>query len=134
MKNNKNNPDEVVTRSILREELRDVVTKKELDEVLEEKLEKFATKEYLNKRFEDFSKAMDIKFEVLSEQLERKLGDSLHAKLDRMLNHMDEVLGKYKKLDEEYDIMSHQYVRLSDRVRNHEKRLKKLESKPSKTN
>lgn len=91
-----------------------------------------ATKAYLDKRFVSFEKIVDekfvrfeIKFDLKLENLERKIDDKAKQYRDQILTSNDKLSKRLETIWQELEIGNFQ---MKDRIKDHEKRIKILES------
>ncbi len=89
----------------------DIVTKTYLDKVLDE-------------RFDRFKLYFDFRFERIEQMAEEFLKYKSF-----MLDKLDWLVGKYKKFDEEYTIISGKSIDISKTLEDHETRITTLETK-----
>lgn len=92
----------------------------------------FITKDYLDRRLKsELSKNTDriIKYIDYRFKPVEELKDKFVYFQDKVLKTLDWIVGKLEKYDQEYTIMSSKYPYFSDKIENHEKRIKVIEKK-----
>ena len=120
--NQKNNTSEIVTKGLLKEELG----------ALEKRMEKkFVTKDYFKTELNDtidrllqgIRREITFSAETITEKLERKLTE--HT--SRILTTVDPLLKELETRRQDREIASEQSIRVAERIKDHEKRIGKLE-------
>lgn len=114
------NDSEVVTRKILREELRGFATKADL----KRELALYATKDDLANSEDKMLTEMRVMFKDFTDFVV----DKNREFKDEILTAIDKVMGDNERLTTENEVGTHQIRNLRVKVDNHEKRLKALEA------
>jgi len=83
--------------------------------------------EYVDIRFNE----VDRRFEQVDrrfEQVDRRF-EQIDEKLNKIMNHLDWLVGEYKRFDEEHIVATEQSRRQNDKLENHETRISTLEQR-----
>jgi hypothetical protein len=124
VKTNKNKDDELVTRGIL---------KVELKTELKKALEPYVTKKYLGEALDGAlakERQRNIAFFASKQDLQEgldNLENRLSVKLDKVARGTEKLLSKWDTKEQEDAMHRHQHKLAEDRLANHDKRLEKLE-------
>ncbi len=130
--------DPVVTKSILREELKKELAKYATKDDLKKTLSNYPTKDDLKKELSNYPTKDDlkkelsnypttIKVEMMLEKTKMDIDDKARGYRDEILTKMDQVVGELAQLREDRLFEKHEKKEIETRIDNHEKRLKKLE-------
>lgn len=81
----------------------------------------------VDRRFERLMYGINLRFDYMEERL-KKL-DSVDERLDKIMNTLDWLVGRYKKFDEEHVILTGRYGKINEKLHSHETRITVLEKK-----
>lgn len=87
------------------------------------------TQGQLDKRLSETEAKFDTKFESFSQELVKEISDLFNDKIDRITTTQDKLLKKFETWEQENEIGANQIRELRVDVKDHEKRLVKLETK-----